>query len=381
MSAPKVKVVKVQGKYLVLRWQDPLTGQVRQRSAKTSDQAEATKAANKLESDLWAGRNVDRYKMTWKELRERYETEKLPSLAKKSQEGYKTSMNVFETRMRPHKLIDITSIRLSEFQTRMRRDKLSERTIASYLRHLKAIFNWAVSMGIMDETPRIQMPKRAKGSKVMKGRPISDAEFQDMLEAVDEVVKPEHVESWKHYLEGMWWSGLRLSESLLLSWESHGALSIDLTGTWPLLRIDAEFEKGNQDRVCALAPEFVEVLLKTPKRQRKGFVFDPLGYLCERPRVDWVSKMISEFGRTAGIVVNVDRRTGKKKFASIHDFRRSFGERWSKRLLPQQLRELMRHESIETTLKFYVGIDAQRTAELLWNVVEAERLSIPTEQS
>jgi len=372
MSAPKVKVVKVQGKYLVLRWQDPLTGQVRQRSAKTSDQAEATKAAIKLESDLWAGRHIDRYKMTWDDLRQRYESEKLPSLAWKSQEGYKTSMNVFETRMRPHKLIDITSIRLSEFQTRMRRDKLSERTIASYLRHLKAIFNWAVSMGIMDEAPRIQMPKRAKGSKVMKGRPISDAEFQDMLEAVDEVVKPEHVESWKHYLEGMWWSGLRLSESLLLSWESHGALSLDLTGTWPLLRIDAEFEKGNQDRICALAPEFAEFLLKTPKRQRKGFVFDPLGYRGQRPRVDWVSKCVCEVGQTAGVVVNVNRRTEKKKFASVHDFRRSFGERWSTRLLPQQLRELMRHESIETTLKFYVGHDAQRTAELLWKIAELE---------
>jgi len=31
--------------------------------------------------------------------------------------------------------------------------------------------------------------------------------------------------------------------------------------------------------------------------------------------------------------------------------------------MPAQLMELMRHESIDTTLRYYVGIDAQRTAE------------------
>ena len=40
---------------------------------------------------------------------------------------------------------------------------------------------------------------------------------------------------------------------------------------------------------------------------------------------------------------------------SAHDLRRSFGERWASRLMPQVLKELMRHESIETTLNFYVG--------------------------
>ncbi len=33
--------------------------------------------------------------------------------------------------------------------------------------------------------------------------------------------------------------------------------------------------------------------------------------------------------------------------------------------------ELMRHESIETTLKFYVGRNAQATADVLWNAHQA----------
>lgn len=38
--------------------------------------------------------------------------------------------------------------------------------------------------------------------------------------------------------------------------------------------------------------------------------------------------------------------------------------------MPAQLKELMRHESIETTLRFYVATDAQRTAEAAWAAYE-----------
>ena len=34
--------------------------------------------------------------------------------------------------------------------------------------------------------------------------------------------------------------------------------------------------------------------------------------------------------------------------------------------MPAELRELMRHESIETTMKYYVGSNADVTAEKLW---------------
>ena len=39
-------------------------------------------------------------------------------------------------------------------------------------------------------------------------------------------------------------------------------------------------------------------------------------------------------------------------------------------MMPAQLMELMRHESIETTLRFYVGTDAQRTADAAWEAFE-----------
>jgi integrase len=88
-----------------------------------------------------------------------------------------------------------------------------------------------------------------------------------------------------------------------------------------------------------------------------------------------VSKVVSSIGEKAKVRVDV------KKTASAHDLRRAFGERWAARLMPAQLMELMRHETIETTLSYYVGRNAERTAAILWHehekATEPERKAEP----
>jgi len=59
-------------------------------------------------------------------------------------------------------------------------------------------------------------------------------------------------------------------------------------------------------------------------------------------------------------------KLGSGKFASCHDFRRSFGTRWARRIMPAELKLLKRHSSIETAMKYYVGIEADDIAAGLW---------------
>src|SRR5262249_62224778 len=82
-----------------------------------------------------------------------------------------------------------------------------------------------------------------------------------------------------------------------------------------------------------------------------------------------VGRAISAIGKKAGIKVKTDP-DGNVKFASAHDLRRSFGDRWARKVMPQVLMELMRHESIDTTMKYYVGRNAEATADVLWSVHE-----------
>jgi integrase len=114
--------------------------------------------------------------------------------------------------------------------------------------------------------------------------------------------------------------------------------------------------------------EFVEFLEQTPPAQRVGQVFKLYNRKTGKlgtVKMQWASSVICDIGEAARVVVS--DKGGKIKYASAHDLRRSFGQRWASRALPQQLMQLMRHKDITTTLKYYVGSNAKATAAALWD--------------
>lgn len=60
--------------------------------------------------------------------------------------------------------------------------------------------------------------------------------------------------SWKYYIEELWWSGLRLAESLELHWTDPTRLRVDLSERYAMLSIPAELEKGHKDRLPLWRP-------------------------------------------------------------------------------------------------------------------------------
>ena len=387
MSEIKVTVSNYGRKFLYMRYKDPLTGKNVAKSTGTANMKEAIKIAAKWEAELQEGRYKPASKVTWQEFRERYETEVLASLAPATELKVSGVFNAVEELIGIDRLTKLDASQLSRFQRRLREEKkLAESTIKGSLAHLKAALNWAKRVGLLTEAPAIEMPKRAKSGKMMKGRPITREEFERLLAKVSEVIGKTDPESestkdavarWKWFLEGLWYSGLRIGEALELYWDRSDKLTVDLSGKFPMLLIPAELEKGNKDRLMPLAPEFAKMLLSVPHDQREGPIFK-LGIrnpTASQKRIR-LSHLVSEIGEKAGVKVNTDSKTGKVKYASAHDLRRSFGERWSQRVMPQLLQEMMRHESIETTMKFYVGRNANTAAATMWdafNKTDAER--------
>jgi integrase len=295
-------------------------------------------------------------------------------LAKQTGVKIRVVFDRVEAELNPQRLRDVTEARLSHLVVQLREDGVAETTIAAYLAHLKAALNWAVRQKLLvarPAFPKIHRLKKSKG-RPMKGRAITAEEFERMVAAVPGVVGEEAAAHWRHYLHGLWTSGLRLGESLDLWWDRpEKILPVFPRDGRPMLQVPGELEKGYADRLLPIAPEFALFLLETPEEFRTGPVFR-LGGRQGRYR-DWeVSKIVSKVGKAAGVKVYVNPKDPEKvKYASAHDFRRAFGVRWAARLMPAQLMELMRHESIETTLRFYVGTDAQRTAEAAWTAFEA----------
>jgi integrase len=363
-SESTVKVVyRADRECFYVRWIDPESGRERQRSCKTKERREALRIAGEVRADLREGRSLKTFRITWEDFRRRLELEKLSSLSQRSDEATRTALNRLEVVASPRRLADVNAAMLSRFQKSLRENGLREPTIACYLRHIKAALNWAVKMGLLAALPGIEMPKRSKGvTKDMRCRPITEEECERMIMATPKVRRLD-AEKWQRFLRGLWLSGLRISEALELSWDEDAAVRVDMMGAYPMLRFLAEGEKGHQDRVHVLTPDFGQFLLDVATSDRHGLVFRIEGSERGRPlSLKRAIRGVSAIGRAAGVIVD----KGSGKYASAHDFRRAFATRWARKLMPAQLQTLMRHKSMETTLRYYVSLDAEKEAAELW---------------
>jgi integrase len=371
METIKVHVCRQKGRTnLAMRYVDPDTGKQVWRTTGTANQTKALKAAAVWESELREGRYNRPSKITWQEFRHQYDVAVLDGMKATTAANYSATLNVFERKMKPNRLAEVTTAKLTEFIMAVREDYITPASVARHIRQLKVALRWAHRNGLLTKLPEFTMPKVPKG---MKGRPLVAEEFERMLAAAP------HLD---FYLRGLWLSGLRLGESMALRWDdAPGAILVDFSGRRPMFRIPAESEKGNTHRILPMAPEFAQLLETVPAAQRRGYVFRfPEG----TPRTLYAAcRMFAAVGESAGVKIKERTRKGADgkpetvpQFATAHDLRRSFGFRWSRRVMPTVLRELMRHESIETTMRFYVGQNAEATADELWRAVENEAVQV-----
>ncbi|WP_298860408.1 site-specific integrase [uncultured Gimesia sp.] len=356
------------------RWIDPVSLRERRKSTKTSIKRDAERFALKLEKELNEGTYFEQSNTKWSDFKERYETEVMPGFAPTSVDKAKLVFRHVDNFIKPNLLIQIDAAAISKMVKKLRSQGLEDVTIKGYLIYIRSALSWAHSIGLIPSIPKFPKFKRIREEKAMRGRPLCLEEFERMLAVVPDICGEEQAESWKFHLHGLWCSGLRLTESLDLYWDREDKLSIDLTGRRPMLRIRKESEKGNKDRLLPIVPEFAALLETVPEDERTGPVFNPLARKkrTERMLPSTISKQIADIGEKANIVVgdkgNIDKETGERKprFASAHDLRRSFGERWSLKVMPDVLMLLMRHSDIDTTMKYYVGRNAQKAADVIW---------------
>jgi len=363
-------------------WIDPVSGLRKRCSTKTTKVREAQRFRAQKELELNDESDQVNANATWKLAADRYEAENLASRAKKTLAKFKGTRRKWEEHVNPKLCKVINASLVSRFQSKLRAENLAESTIKGHLAHLKACFGWMNRMGFLKRMPTFDMPKR---TEKMRGRDITEEEFDRICEALNAKKKNFHEiptalrPEWKRFLTGLWWSGLRLGEALKLRWDS-GEIQVNISGCpeKPVVRlkIQANVDKSTQFRILPIAPEFAAFLLQTPPAERRGRVFRPIvpGQVGDM-RLDTCSKFIERLGRQAGVIEY--ERPGKtpeaptvKKYASAHSFRRAFGSRWVKRRMrPQELRILMRHKDIKTTMTFYGDTDAE-TVEIAFASIE-----------
>lgn len=285
----------------------------------------------------------------------RFTDEFLVGKPSNTQSSYNAALNHWERLVGPVRSLDsITPSLVSQFSGRLA-GEVSQVTVSTHLRHLRAAFRWAESMEMLSRAPRFVMPRQSK-RRLARSRAITEDEYRAIREAVAAVKIGQEVESWRRFVELLWLSGLRIGEALQLSWDKP-PIRVDLeAGKFPRLVIWGEGQKSRDDQTAVITPEFAEWLRKTPSDQRKGPVASGLAKVTRT----MASHAVSDFGRAAKI------ETSPGKPASAHDFRRAFGQRWAAKVKPLTLQRMMRHASISTTLAYYVDLGDEDVGAELW---------------
>ncbi|MDC0274317.1 site-specific integrase [Planctomycetaceae bacterium] len=372
-------------KFYEAQWVDPLTGKTKTKTLKgCTTQREAHRAASELEKDLINGVSLGNY--SWSDFRLRFRQEHLNKKSDNHCRRVQSSLNVVEDILDPAHISAIRARDIARLRDQLskpykkkqgkERPARSASTVAGYLKDLQLALNWAHRQGMIKRVPPIDVDPHVTSG----GRAITAEEFERMLAVTPDIVGEAAAESWQHLMRGLWWSGLRLGEAMRLAWEDRGTgFTVDLSLRRPVIHIAAGADKNGQERLLPLAPEFAQMLLDAPESDHRGFVFKPAIQNradVARPDRDWVGKVIRKIGKKAAVKTK-ETHTGKTKFAGAHDLRRAFATRWAGRVMPATLMELMRHEDVRTTMKYYYSRNAQTTAETCWAAVEPE-LSMST---
>lgn len=338
---------------LQLWYKCPMTGKQITRSADTDNFRAAERAASDWERELADHTTVDN--PSWDAFRIRFEDEYLIGKPRNTQISYRSALNNWEKHVGSVRAMSlITPSVVSKFSADFGKTVVSIATVASNLRHIRAALRWAESMEMIRRAPRIVMPKSNR-RRLARSRAITQEEFDQMRAVAPKIRPATEAEHWQRLLDLLWLSGLRIGEALELSW-NEPPIRVDLDGgRYPRLVIWGEGQKSRQDEQAVIAPDFAAWLRETPDLEREGLVVD----LGEFDRTV-ASHVIADCGKLAGI------KTSPSKFASAHDIRRAFGQRWAKVVRPMTLQKMMRHSSLQTTLDYYVDLEDEDVGRELW---------------
>ena len=368
MSDIRVCVVELSNrKYLQLKAVNTETGERWRRSAGTEDRREAEKLAIRWQVELEQGSRPET--LSWDVFVERYAAEHVDDLRASTGGNYRETLNLFARLCDLTQLKQVNSARVGRFRQQLAKRKnqkgkpIAKETVARHLRNLRAALNWAEEQNLINNAPKVRMPKLTAGNRA-KGRAVTAEEFDRMIVATKKRLPAERVVDWLFFLRGLWWSGLRIGEALGLSWDTWAeGISVDLSGEYGMFRIPGEAQKNGKEQLLPMAPEFEEMLRSVPEDQRSGFVFQMgkarLGY-AGRASQDTCVRFIGDLGEDAGIIVS--RKRDETKYATAHDLRRAFGVRWSGRVPAATLQQMMRHACITTTMNYYVEQEAATLA-------------------
>ena len=326
-------------------WIDPATNRRKGETIGTRTAAKA--AAERLRGELSSGRYKPVAKKAWADFRAEFEL----SIAGKSLAYIDTMRQVLDTFQEAVKLTyvcNITAATIEEFKAVRRQQRgrkpgtiVSGATLKKDLGHLRAALTFANRLGYLQEVPDVKIDKPVEEDK----RYVSPEHLVAMYHACDAAERPEGpgysaADWWRAFLMLAYTTGWRLGEILKLR-----RSRIDFESG--VVSLIGKETKGKRAVRILLEPQVVEHLRKLQGFSERLFHID----LDRR-------FLYAEFAKIqdrAGIHLACDEdheHTDACHRYAFHDLRRGFATENALDLQPLELKHLMRHKDMSTTMRY-----------------------------
>jgi integrase len=279
----------------------------------------------KIELDVAANvfglKTLQRRPITLNELHELYDATEGSSSKPSTRRSKQIAINSLRSVTGNAYLYEITEAILYSWIKKCREKKLSEHSIACYIRTLSPVFNWAVRNGYMERNPVV------KGVRLHPPVPAPVIFSEQELDEVFELAKSEHGQHYYHQLVFLSLTGFRISEACNLKWSQ-----VDFKGGI----IKVHNEKENRNEPFPLDDALETFLRQLPKENE--FVL----HYRDRANFDkWLKKII--------------RKLKLNDELSVHCIRKTFGSRLVQKGVDFAItHKLMRHRNPATTMKYYI---------------------------
>ncbi|QEG21025.1 Phage integrase family protein [Mariniblastus fucicola] len=302
-----------------------------------------------------------------------------------------------------------------------RYDWRSPMTVNSSMGVIMAFVRYCARHEWIDKVPYLE---KLEVDNPMKGRPITEAEFEAMLKAVPKVVGENATGSWRRVLQIIWTTAFRVGDVMNFSWDDKSQIHPlwpDDRREHPTIAIPSK-QKNRKNQEVPMLPELETLLDTTPEDARTGWIANPLpidseNFFGDRPTPKELAKLkkrlsnvaiaeqfgvsetavrkwladpsrlkaesqISEvqrltkervgrvlglIGQKADVVVQEkdDELRKRLKYASAHDIRRGCAQRLiNQGVSAETLKLILRHSDFATTEKFYGAVKSVQSASL-----------------
>jgi integrase len=282
---------------------------------------------------------------TWQTFRERYDDEFARHLRPATRKSISTAFNQIESLLHPNSPAEIKD--LHGFFRRVTKT-VSRDSAMTYCKRLKEALHWAHRRH-MTPHKAVEMPDAPRNKRrPLPKEPLTHEQIALLVEAAGKVSADA-----KFMIQGLQFSGMRIQEAETLKWDS-GPHRIQLLPV-PYFVVHGSADKAHRDRELPMTTEFLEHIMSVPQDERSGYVFMPK--LQKRSQM---RTLVASIGEAA--------KESLGRAATAHDYRRTFASAWALQVEALVLQKLMRHDSLTTTLRYYVRVRSSDVAKKIQGV-------------